>query len=86
LFSSQVLEHYEAARRMQSAVQPDQRIVTTLCPGGKERMLRLIETVRHGRVDLSPLLTHSFPLSHIEEAYALFSERRAGVIKVAMRP
>src|SRR3978361_2186400 len=26
----------------------DHRIVTTLCPGGKERMRRLIETVRHG--------------------------------------
>lgn len=34
----------------------DQRIVTTLCPGGKERMRRLMEVVRHGRVDLTALL------------------------------
>ncbi len=40
----------------------DHKIVTTLCPGGKERMRRLIEVVRHGRVDLAPLLTHSFKL------------------------
>lgn len=64
----------------------DHRIVTTLCPGGKERMRRLMETVRHGRVDLTPLLTHCFPLTEIEEAYALFGERRDGAIKVAIRP
>jgi alcohol dehydrogenase len=64
----------------------DHRIVTTLCPGGKERMRRLMEIVRHGRVDLSPLLTHTFPLARIEEAYALFGDRREGVIKVGIRP
>jgi threonine dehydrogenase-like Zn-dependent dehydrogenase len=64
----------------------DHRIVTTLCPGGKERMRRLIETVRRGRVDLTPLLTHTFPLSRIAEAYDLFSQRRDGVLKVAIRP
>jgi alcohol dehydrogenase len=69
-----------------SAGLGDHRIVTTLCPGGKERMRRLMETVLHGRVDLSPLLTHSFPLSRINDAYALFADRREGVIKVAIRP
>jgi threonine dehydrogenase-like Zn-dependent dehydrogenase len=64
----------------------DHRIVTTLCPGGKERMRRLMQTVSHGRVDLTPLLTHCFPLKEIEEAYALFGERRDGAIKVAIRP
>lgn len=64
----------------------DHRIVTTLCPGGKERMRRLMETVRHKRVDLTPLLTHSFPLEQIEDAYALFSSRRDGVIKIGLRP
>jgi threonine dehydrogenase-like Zn-dependent dehydrogenase len=64
----------------------DQRIVTTLCPGGKERMRRLMEVLRHGRVDLTPLLTHSFSLDNITEAYALFGDRRDGVMKVAIRP
>jgi alcohol dehydrogenase len=64
----------------------DHRIVTTLCPGGKERMRRLLEVVRHGRVDLTPLLTHSFPLARIREAYDLFGARRDGVLKVAIRP
>jgi len=64
----------------------DHRIVTTLCPGGKERMRRLMEVVRHGRVDLTPLLTHSFPLDRIDEGYRLFGSRADGVLKVAIRP
>jgi 2-desacetyl-2-hydroxyethyl bacteriochlorophyllide A dehydrogenase len=64
----------------------DHKIVTTLCPGGKERMRRLMELVLHNRVDLRPLLTHSFPLQQITEAYDLFGHRRDGVLKVAIRP
>jgi threonine dehydrogenase-like Zn-dependent dehydrogenase len=64
----------------------DHKIVTTLCPGGKERMRRLMELVRHGRVDLRPLLTHTFRLEEITKAYDLFANRKEGVLKVAVRP
>jgi len=64
----------------------DYRFITTLCPGGKERMRRLMEVVRHGRVDLTPLLTHTFSLNDIKEAYEVFGERAGGVIKVAIKP
>ena len=63
-----------------------QRIMTTLCPGGKERMRRLIATVESGRFDPLPLITHRFALDDIVEAYDLFSNRRDGVLKVAVRP
>jgi alcohol dehydrogenase len=63
----------------------DHRIVTTLCPGGKERMHRLMELVRCGRLDLRPLLTHTFSLDQISEAYALFAQHKGGAIKVAIR-
>jgi threonine dehydrogenase-like Zn-dependent dehydrogenase len=64
----------------------DHRIVTTLCPGGKERMRRLMEVVRSRRVDFTPLLTHTFSLDRIGEAYDLFGERLDGVLKVAIKP
>ena len=64
----------------------DHRIVTTLCPGGKERMGRLIKTVQSGRFDPTPLLTHRFPLAEIGEAYRVFSNRLDGVLKVAITP
>jgi alcohol dehydrogenase len=64
----------------------DKRILSTLCPGGKERMRTLMELVRHGRLDLSPLITHRFGLDEIEDAYDLFANQRDGVVKVAIRP
>jgi threonine dehydrogenase-like Zn-dependent dehydrogenase len=64
----------------------DHRIVTTLCPGGKERMRRLLGLVSGGRFDPKPLVTHTMPLDRIEEAYRLFGERRDGVLKIALRP
>ncbi len=64
----------------------DHRIVTTLCPGGKERMRRLMDVIRSGRVDLKPMVTHRFKLDDIEAAYDLFSHQRDGVLKVAITP
>jgi alcohol dehydrogenase len=62
----------------------DQTIVTSLCPGGKERMRRLMAMVEARRVDLRPLITHHFSLDLIEEAFELFSHQRGGVMKVAL--
>ena len=64
----------------------DHKIVTTLCPGGKERMRRLMATVEAGRVDTSQLITHHFTLDDIEAAYDLFSHQRDGVRRSRSHP
>ncbi len=64
----------------------DHRIVTTLCPGGKERMRRLMAMVEAGRLDLEPLLTHRFTLDDIGDAYELFAAQGDGVLKVGITP
>ena len=64
----------------------DHTIVTTLCPGGKERMGRLMRMVENGRFDPLPLITHRFSLYDIGEAYRVFSNRMDNVLKVAIRP
>ncbi|MBR1024699.1 NAD(P)-dependent alcohol dehydrogenase [Bradyrhizobium viridifuturi] len=64
----------------------DHTIVTTLCPGGKERMRRLMGVIVSGRVDLGAMVTHRFKLDDIEAAYDLFSNQRDGVFKVAITP
>ncbi len=64
----------------------DLSIVSTLCPGGKDRMRRLMEIISSGRADLKPLVTHRYKLDDIVQAYELFSHQRDGVLKVAIRP
>ncbi|WP_022961943.1 NAD(P)-dependent alcohol dehydrogenase [Halopseudomonas pelagia] len=64
----------------------DHKIITTLCPGGKERMRRLMEVVASGRVDLTAMVTHRFKLDDIVAAYDLFSHQRDGVLKIAITP
>jgi alcohol dehydrogenase len=64
----------------------DNTIVTSLCPGGKERMRRLMSIVAAKRFPFRELVTHPFRLADIEAAYDLFSHQRDGVMKVAIRP
>jgi len=64
----------------------DHKIVTSLCPGGKERMRRLMNVIDGGRVDLEPLVTHRYELDDIVAAYDLFANQRDGVLKVAVTP
>jgi threonine dehydrogenase-like Zn-dependent dehydrogenase len=64
----------------------DQTILTTLCPGGKERMRRLMSVVRAKRFPFPDLVTHTFRLDQVGEAYDLFAHQRDGVMKVAIRP
>ncbi|HTN30566.1 MAG TPA: NAD(P)-dependent alcohol dehydrogenase [Pseudomonas sp.] len=64
----------------------DHKIITSLCPGGKERMRRLLNVVASGRADFGALITHHYRLDDIVEAYDLFSHQRDGVLKVAITP
>jgi threonine dehydrogenase-like Zn-dependent dehydrogenase len=82
VYSGKLVAPYEAFY----AGLGDQKIVTTLCPGGKERMRRLMAMIETRRVDLSSLVTHRFALDDIHEAYDLFSHQRDGVLKVALYP
>lgn len=64
----------------------DHRINTALCPGGKERMRRLMNVLAAERLDLGLLVTHEYRLDDIVAAYDLFSHQRDGVLKVAIKP
>ncbi len=82
VYSGKLQMPYEAI----AAGLGDHRIVTTLCPGGKERMRRLISAVKSGRFDPTLLITHRFKLDEITEGYRIFGSREDGVLKVLITP
>ena len=44
----------------------------------------VLNLIKEGKIDTTPLITHRFPLNEIEEAYRIFENRLDGVIKVAI--
>ncbi|WP_321801734.1 NAD(P)-dependent alcohol dehydrogenase [Caballeronia sp. J97] len=64
----------------------DHTIRTALCPGGKERMRRLMNVIEADRLDLGVMVTHRYRLDDIVAAYELFANQRDGVLKVAINP
>lgn len=45
----------------------------------------ILSLIEEGKIDTTPLITHRFPLSRIEEAYSLFESKDDGVIKIAIK-
>lgn len=61
-------------------------VASTLCPGGSERLRRMISVIESGRADLTPLITHTFSLDDIKEGYRIFGNKLDKVLKVAIKP
>ncbi|MGO1050338.1 zinc-binding dehydrogenase [Crossiella sp. CA198] len=57
------------------------KITTDLCPGGRERMTRLMRLLANGRVDPTPMTTHRFPLTEAETAFDIMRNKKDNVIK-----
>lgn len=59
----------------------DKTIRTGLCPGGKERMQRLLRLLEMDRVDPTPLTTHTFKFDDLDKAFQIMSTKADGIIK-----
>jgi threonine dehydrogenase-like Zn-dependent dehydrogenase len=59
----------------------DHTIRTALCPGGKERMQRLLRLLETGRVNPTPLTTHTFAFDELETAFHMMQTKEDGMIK-----
>ena len=44
----------------------------------------ILSLIEQGKLNTEPLITHTYPLAKIDEAYELFENKRDGVIKVAI--
>jgi len=59
----------------------DKQIRTALCPGGRERMVRLLRLLEARRVDPTPLTTHRFPFSQVERAFQMMVTKEDNIVK-----
>lgn len=67
---------------LKDAMLKNLRIHTSLHPDFERTFPLAMQWLAEGRVDLSPLLTHRFPLSDIQRAFDLFRDRKDGAVKV----
>jgi threonine dehydrogenase-like Zn-dependent dehydrogenase len=59
----------------------DKTIRTGLCPGGAERMKRLMRLLETGRVDPTPLTTHRFKFADVAQAFRMMQTKEDGILK-----
>jgi isopropanol dehydrogenase (NADP+) len=63
----------------------DKTIRTALCPGGKERMGRLLRLLEKSRVDPTPMTTHTFDFEQLDRAFEMMKSKADGIIKPLIR-
>ncbi|MBI4775231.1 MAG: NAD(P)-dependent alcohol dehydrogenase [Deltaproteobacteria bacterium] len=59
----------------------EKTIKTLLCPGGNERMSRLLRLIQTKRVDPTKLTTHRFKFADIEKAFRMMDTKEDNIIK-----
>lgn len=59
----------------------DKAIHTGLCPGGTERMKRIFRLLQSGRIDPTPMTTHTFGFADVEKAFAMMTSKEDNIIK-----
>lgn len=69
-----------------SALGKDNKSIHTVRGEGWANCGRAVSLLASGRVDLQSLVTHSFSLEDISEAFKTFKERIGGAIKVVVKP
>lgn len=57
------------------------RITTELCPGGRDRMTRLMRLLATGKIDPTPMTTHRFTLGQAEQAFTMMRDKKDNIIK-----
>jgi threonine dehydrogenase-like Zn-dependent dehydrogenase len=59
----------------------EKTIKTLLCPGGSERMTRLLRLIQMGRVDPTKLTSHHFDFADVEKAFWMMDTKEDNMIK-----
>jgi 2-desacetyl-2-hydroxyethyl bacteriochlorophyllide A dehydrogenase len=62
------------------------QIRSALVPAIRRYQPRVMQLIANGRLDPTPLLSHTLPLAEAARAYEMMSERRDGAIKIVLKP
>ncbi len=74
-------EYVDLPREAWGVGMAEKTINTGLCPGGRLRLKRMLRQIENGRVDPTPMTTHRFGFSEIDEAFELMATKEDNVIK-----
>ena len=73
-------------------IQPlikEQSVIFSLCYGiadGRHEFQTAIDLMASGKIDLKPMVTHTYPLTEMPQALATAYDKSSGSIKVQLRP
>ena len=59
----------------------EKTIRTLLCPGGSERMSRLLRLIETGRVDPTKMTSHHFSFDDVEKAFWMMDTKEDNMFK-----
>ena len=74
-------EYVDIPRDAWGVGMAEKDIVTSLCPGGRLRLERLLRLLEHDKVDPTRMTTHEFGFNEIDEGFHLMESKEQGVIK-----
>jgi len=74
-------EYVDIPRDAWGVGMAEKDIVTSLCPGGRLRLERLLRLLEHDKVDPTRMTTHEFGFDEIDEGFHLMESKEQGVIK-----
>lgn len=63
----------------------DKKIVFGVCPGGKDRIGRLLRMVQGGRIDPTPMTSHEFAFDEVVTAFEMMSSKSDKIVKPLVR-
>lgn len=78
-------EYTKIPRQAWGVGMSDKTIRTALCPGGRERMTRLLRLIERGRLDPTLMTTHRLSFDELPQAFELMRTKADGVIKPLIR-
>ena len=68
--------------RWRDALVKNLTVHTSVNPDFRREFPLAMQWIKEGRINVTPIITHTYPLAKLQEAFELFRDRKDGAIKV----